>query len=117
MQPLAINPLIRSDAIRALGKIGNEEAIPLLLILLIRGEKELASYGMPYYIYAAEALGNIGKADARVMQALARGARLPGGSDKAEKIRLAADSALRQIQKAQEEINASNTNEDMDERR
>ncbi len=104
IQPLAINPLIRSDAIRALGKISNEEAIPLLLILLIRGEKELAAHGMPYYILSAEALGNIGKADPRVMQALARGTRLPGSSEKAEKIRLAADRALRQIQKAQAEM-------------
>lgn len=110
IQPLATNHLIRADAIRALGKIGNEEAIGLLLILLIRGEKEIAAYGMPYYILSAEALGRIGKADPRVIQALARGRRLAGGTEQTEKVRLAADSALRQIEKAQAEIGDQEAN-------
>ena len=97
--PLKANALIRSDAIQALGKIGSERAIDVLLVLLAKAERDSIVYSMPYYILCSEALGRIGKADPRVLAALGRAKRLRGGQE-FEKIRLAADSALREIEKA-----------------
>ncbi len=100
MQPLRANVLVRSDAIRALGKIGSDEAVPLLIGLLLKAEKELAADGMPYFLLSVEALGRIGKNDPSVMSALARGSRLAGSSANASKIRQAADLARQRIEQA-----------------
>lgn len=107
MLPLKFNVPIRSDAIRALGKIGSEDAIGILAIVLIQAEKELHGAGLSYYVLSAEALARIGRADSRIMPALERGRRLPGTSPALQKARVAADSALRQIEAQEAKRTAS----------
>lgn len=101
MLPLKFNVHIRSEAIRALGQIGSEEAIGLLAPLLIQAEKELNGEGLPYYVLSAEALARIGRADSRIMPTLQRGRRLPATTEPLRKARLAADRAVRQIEAQQ----------------
>jgi len=98
MLPLKYNVHTRSEAIRALGQIGSEEAIGLLAPLLIQAEKELNGEGLPYYVLSAEALARIGRADSRIMPALQRGRRLPATTEQLRAARLAADRAVRQIE-------------------
>jgi len=101
MLPLKVNVLTRCAAIRVLGQIGSEEAIGILVSLLIQAEKELNGAGLPYYVQSAEALARIGRADSRVMLALQRGRHLPGTTDAVQKARVAADTALRQLEAQQ----------------
>jgi HEAT repeat protein len=101
MQPLNQNVMLRTDAIRALGKIKDPKSLGLLLDYLHEGQKELASgEGVPYFLAACHALGDLGVKSDRVITALKRAARLPDQGDTSRKLREAADTALRKLEAA-----------------
>ncbi|MBI1900979.1 MAG: HEAT repeat domain-containing protein [Planctomycetia bacterium] len=105
IRPLIESIPLRCDTIRTLARIApDEKDVRTLLVLMLRaGVDEVELHGTRYFVTIAQSVGECGIDAPEIVAALERGKRLKGDGSGQQKIREAADTALRRLKQKAEQ--------------